>query len=408
MSLLFALLLLAPLQERRAEAELDEVHMTDGKVLTGQVAFEDEQVVILRNKSKEKSYDLADVEQVDSRVRALREVLRQIDESGPAVVADGSKLLELAEYAEHSRLPGEASLLRTFALIADPLDTAAGEALGAKLRKGTWQIPYGRKTRALDELVETERKWKTRVTLDSAHYRVVSNLPLGDIVRATLDLERMYAAFYEVFALELTLLEPAEIMEVQLHADLASFPQPGSGRDGDFSAEDRIARALVDRYPWRYQVTHEAVRQLFFYTTRRATNARGTMPRWVSAGVSEALATGLNGKSGFTTYDMASVDRSRFRIHARADRPMDIDRVLVITPPDLTAHKDQHLMYAQCYTLVHFLMYGADDEQRGAFMDYLREAYRGKASPSRFKKQLGDIDALNEEWLAYVREKSGL
>ena len=162
-------------------------------------------------------------------------------------------------------------------------------------------------------------------------------------------------------------------------------------------------------HPWRYQVTHEVVRQLFFFTSRREVNARGVVPRWVSAGVAEAFATGVGGQVGFTTYDPESPDRARFQLHALADKPFSLTRTINVAQLDFEALQDQSLRYAQCYTLFHFLMYGGDEERRTAFLDYMREAYLGKATPSRFKKIMGgDLDALEEEWTAYVKRVAGV
>ncbi|RKY22550.1 MAG: hypothetical protein DRQ55_00500 [Planctomycetota bacterium] len=394
--------------ERRAEAAFDTLHLRDGTLLTGQVAFEDETRLLLRVKSKETWIDRVSVEHVDSRVRNLDELLDRLDDLGPPGRRSVEGLLELARFAEHGRLPGEARILAAMALVSDPLSSDAGAAAGAVLKKKRWELSFGDRRQRLDKLLQAERPWKERVRIDSAHFRLNTNMSLDQALHVAIDLERQHRAFYDMFGRDLTLLDPHEVMVVNLHADEKSFPQPGSGRNSYFDPLDRIARALVERPPWRRRIAHELTRQLLFYTTRRAINAKGRAPLWADTGLAEAMSRGISGPLGAARFDPSAVDRSLYRLHARASRPYKLERVIVFEQLDLSGHQDQLLKYAQCYTLVQFMLYGGDDGLRRAFIQTLRDAWEGKSGPTRFKKNVGlDVDDLSEQWFAYVVASAG-
>lgn len=407
-TLALILLSLAMFQERRPEAALDEVHLKDGEVLAGQVAYEDMERLLLRVKSKETWIPNETVEHVDSRVRSLDELLDRLDDLGGPGRRPVDGLLELSRFAEHSLLPGEAQVLAAMALVADPYSTDAGEAARGRLRRERWELEFDDRWHRLDELLEEERPWKERVSIDTAHFRLVTNLDLGQALDAAIDLERQHRAFYDLFATEFTLLDPSEIMEVHLHTDEKSFPEPGSGRDSSFAPGDRIARALVDRPPWRRRVTHEVTRQLLFYTTRRAINAKGHVPPWIDAGLSEAMAQGITGPLGASRYDPATRNISRYRLQARHDRALSIDRVVVLSQLDFEAEQRQDLKYAQCYTLVQFMLYGGDPHLRESLLETIRDAYAGKSGPTQLKRNLEpDLDDVGEVWEAHVQAVAG-
>lgn len=402
---LVALAALLPLaQEKRPELHNDQVHLRDGTVLSGQVTYEDDLRLGLRNNSKDSWVERDTIELVDSRVRNLSELMARLELLGPPLLRPADGLLELASYAQHARLPGEAALLATEALLADPSLEAAAELAGARQRRDRWELNFGGRRQRLDQLLEGGRPWKQRVLIDTAHHRLATNLPLDQAIAAAVDTERLTLAYMQAFAHDLTLLQPSEFMLLNLHADPASFPQPGSGRLGAFDALDRIARAEVSRPPWREQVVHESVRQLNFFLTQRVANARGQFPLWVDVGLAEAFAASVTGPLGQSRFDPTAVDRRRFVLQARAERPLQLERVLVLSDEDLDSHQDQALKYAQCYTLVHFLLYGDDETRRDAFLQWLRAALDGKGSPSKLKKALGgNLDHLDHAWNEYVQ-----
>jgi len=406
---LLCLCVAASPDERRAEAEDDVITLIDGQTHSGQVVYSDEAVVVLRNRSREREFARDQIEDVDSRVANLAQLLQRLDDGGSLSRQAPDALLELANFAEHSRLPGEARLLRLTALLADPEHVEANKALGNTLRNKKWTTRRDRDWVKTTDLADADNNWKDRWTLDTAHYRVSSNLPLGEAIAAAIDLERFYASFFELLGQEVGLREPQDVMEVQLHGDEKSFPEPGSGRDGTFTQNDRVAYVKAVRRPWHYQLVHECTRQLLYVTTQRAVNAKGEVPRWLDAGLAESFATGISGRPGQRHFDPWSVDKKRYVIHASAEKPFGMSRVQVFDDEEMNSHQWQSLRYAQCYTLVNFLMQGDASAHRQGFFDYLRAAWAGRASPSRFADDLGvDGDDLQDLWTAAVGRVAGL
>ena len=90
------------------------------------MVYENEDVVILRVGSHDKSYTRDKVLQVISRASALERILARLDGTSPS---DASGLLAIADSADEAGLQGEARLIRLQALISDPDNEAAHTAL---------------------------------------------------------------------------------------------------------------------------------------------------------------------------------------------------------------------------------------------------------------------------------------
>ncbi len=400
LALFLASTLLLPLGDDTVEA--DTVLLTTGKAREGRVVYEDDEVVILRKGSKDKEYDRADVEEVDSRVRHLAELLKRLDAKGPDIMRDGVALVELAQYAGASRLAGEAEALFLAALLADSKQPVALEALGCRERKGHWSYKKGSKWYRTSELAIVIEKWKDRWALHSVHYTMQSNLPLGQAIRALLDLERFYAAFYAANQTDLRLLEPDESMDIQAHADGESYPNPSDGRGAHFDSSDRLTHVNGQQKPWLGNLIHEAVHHVFYMTTVRSRGGKGKIPSWLNEGMAEIFATGMGGELGFSSFDRTSVESSYVRAQVNTDDPYDLSRVLAFQSDDYESTVNRQLKYAQSYNLVYFLMHGNGGSRADQFVDFLRSAYEGKSSMTDFQKvfKTESKDKFEAKWFA--------
>ncbi len=401
--LLCLALLVAPGDD---ELEGDTLLLTSGKTKEGRVVYEDDEVVILRKGSKETEYERAEVDQVDSRVRNLDALLDRLDAKGPDVMRDGAALAELAQFAEASRLSGEAELLFLAALIADPAQPVALEALGCRERKGDWSYKKGSKWIENNELSTAVEKWKDRWELRTVHYTCETNVPLALAVRAMLDLERFYRAFYDLFAEEVRLVEPLESMDFRIHADTSSYPEPGDGRVAWFDPSDRLTHVNASVKPWTDDMVHEAVHHVFHMTTVRAKSSKGNIPAWLDEGTAELFGTGLAGEPGFTVLAPDSIDAAHIRGHAQAEKPYDLSRVLAFRADDYLGSVDRRLKYSQSYTLTYFLLYGDGGSRRDQFMEFLRQAYEGKSSMTVFQDvfETESKDKFEETWFAAIAQ----
>ncbi|MDG2149682.1 MAG: DUF1570 domain-containing protein [Planctomycetota bacterium] len=409
--LAFSLLLFFPTSASAAndkEIEADTILLSTGKSKTGRVVYEDDEVVILRNRSKTKEYERGDIDEVNSRVRNLDELLTRIDSQGPDIMANGDALAELAQFAAASRLSGESEALFLAALLANPEQAVALEALGCRERKGSWQYKKGSKWIRTSDLALAVENWKDRWKLRSVHYKVESNQPLGQAIKSLLDLERFYRTFFEIFQEELHLLEPEESMDFMLHGDNGSYPETTGGRKGWFDSSDLLTHVNASSKPWRDTMFHEATHHMFHMTTVRAKGSKGSIPAWTDEGMAEMLATGLGGEAGFVTFDIAAPDAKHFRTQTMADKPHDLSRTLNFKADDYRSSVGPALKYAQSYTLVWFVMYGNNGERFPAFMNFMRSAYEGKSSATQFQKdfEIDSKDKFEEEWFESVKTTS--
>ena len=81
--------------------------------------------------------------------------------------------------------------------------------------------------------------------------------------------------------------------------------------------------------------------------------------------------------------------------------------MLAFGTTDYQAGSDQALKYAQSYTLVHFLLHGAGEQQRAGFLAFLRLVYAGRGSASDLKKCLDtDWKKLARAWSEYARAQA--
>jgi hypothetical protein len=399
MGVLGALLLLA-LCSGAAGGEGDEVVLKSGKSLRGRVVFEDESVLILRQESRDTPIERAEIERVESRRSNLGVLL---DNAARAELGDVGELELLAAQAEEMGLPGEAQVFWWRALLVDREHAAARAALGHVKRAGEWVIPVRGRMVDWDKRFQLARDWGTAWELASLHYRLRSNLPLEACLDALLDLERLYRAFYELLGAELRLYEVCRPMSVNLHADRASYPET-AGEAGRY--DPGTDRVLVDASRGLLFTTlaHEATHQLLQDTVFRERSGEGEIPPWLNEGLAEYVAASVAHAPNLV-FEPGRLEPRHFRAHAQSKDPFDVTRVLSFSTGDFDASSQRELKYAQAYTLVHFLLHGAEGRHRAGFLDFLRAVYAGKGSPTDLKRCLRlEWRELERAWHAYARQ----
>lgn len=405
------LLLLAALTLGGEIREDDVVYLNSGKSAEGQLVYHDDQRLVLRKGSREEVIARGDVKSVDARSLTLDDLLERTAALGPLASAPVDGLLELATFAANGRLAGEARLLRLRALLTDPANAPALEALGGRVRGKTPAVKLEGDWIDVDQLEKhAEGRWKDRWTFDTLHYELQANLPLDAAIAAAFDAERLFDAFYELFGTELELREPYELMDVQIHADDGSYPEPSDRRRGSFDPSDRILHVNAATGGWEPAFVHELVRQLCYETTERARSGRGKVPRWLAAGLGESLASGLGGTPGELTFDLGSVNYTHLRRHGQSDDPFDLNRVVSFTDEDFTGGADLDLKYAQSYSLVQFCLYGDEGIHHEGFVEFMRHCWQGKSSISTFREDLGIAKTVEFEraWLEWVKRTARL
>lgn len=384
----------------------DEIVPVKGKAQQGRVVYQDDEVVILRQKSKLKEFERAEVASVRSVVSDLARVL---DALAGARQDDVDALLAVAGQAEEAGLHHEARLIRMRVLLLDPQHAAANEALGNKERSKTgWEIKLGKKWVPTSELREKPESWEDRWELRTLHFHVASDLQLWDAIEAAFDLERIVREFYDLLVPELRLHDVTELMEVQVHADAGAYPEPTGKRSGHFDPSDRKLFVLAQDEPARPTLAHEAVHQLFHMTTVRSQKGRGKVPSWLDEGLAEYMKANVVAGEGALRFDRNQTHRGHFSGHAASEKQFTLNRMLTMEAGDFLASTHNDAKYGQAYSLVHFLLHGADGSHRPVFFEFVRRCYEGKASMTEFKDVLEDdkrdLDDFEAAWHAYAKD----
>jgi hypothetical protein len=393
-ALAVAALLAAPAAARAGDTP-DLVTLAKGAPLKGRVVYEDKDILLLRVGTKEKQIAQADITEVKSITRNLHTLLDRLGaaDSGLTSQAQSDLLMELANFANENGLPGEARLLYLRVLLADPGHPAANAALGHREKDGKYTITHNKRPYSTTELANLGKDWGDRWTLETTHYKLLTNLDLPTAVDAAFDLERQYRAFYDLLKEHLRLLDIVEEkMLVQLHGDKGSYPEPDGNRRGyydkpSFSLIIDASTGLV-----RGTLAHEATHQLLYVTTQRTRGAKGEIPAWLDEGLGEYFEAALTGQPGHVAFTFGTPVTEHLRAMKEADKLLDLNRVLTFETTDFYASTDGPLKYAESWALLQFALHGADGAYHKAMMDFIKRAYEGKSSMSDFKKCLEPVE----------------
>jgi len=224
-------------------------------------------------------------------VNVLDEVLDRIAER-PNMGVD--ELLELGALREREGLMGERRVLLLKALLKEPQHPEVNEALDTRERRDGYRIKLSGERYDTDTLAAEEPDFGDAWELETTHYVVRSNQRLGAALDAVLDFERYYRRVYAFLRQGFPLRDFIdEKLEVALHADDESYPEPGDGRLGFFDRSTRIVHINTTRGDVRKLIVHEGMHQILYMTTRRAKAARGVIPAWVDEGLATYLEEGV-------------------------------------------------------------------------------------------------------------------
>jgi hypothetical protein len=382
--------------------EQDVVVLENGKELEGRVVYDDGKLLILRQGTRDSEIAMADVQRVDSLVRRQDALL---DRELAAPPWDLAEARMLAEQARESGLEGEARVFAWRMLAVDAANEDAHLFLDHKQRSSGWSVPMdGRAPVRFEKRAELARDWSDAWEFSTLHYELKTNLPLVQALDLPLDMERLYQGFFALFAADLRLFEILEPMRVHVHADEGSYPE--SGREaGRYDPDDDTLRIDASAGLDPGILAHEATHQLLHDTAVRERSYSGEIPGWLDEGLADYIAGCVVGPRGRLVVEPGRAHELRFRAHASAEKELSLSRVLNLTTEDFWASSRQDLKYAQACTLVHFCLHGEDGRHRAAFLDFLRDAYRGQASSTDFKKRLGARDEREFEaaWRRHVQ-----
>lgn len=379
----------------------DRVELRDGTKVSGRVVYEDAARVVVRVGSRDRVIARKDVESCESQLAMHRDFLeRWIG----GVERDEGWLFDLLAFAQRCGLDDDARLLAAWILARSPGNADAHAALGHEKRGETWHARDGGKLVPWADLAKRRTAWGDAWELSSRHYRLRTNLRLGDATDLAFGLECAHAAFYELLGERLELHDTTEPLVAHVHADRKSFPEMTGTNGAYYEHGSRILHVDASGGFDFGLVVHEACHQLLDATMRGARGARQDVPGWLDEGLAEFLRAGWRGEISRWRFDPALALGHHFRAHHGAAKPFDLPRVLTFDASDFLASTKAELKYAQAYTLVHWAMHSGGGKRAEAFTRFLRGAYSGRASTTDFKGAMGlDERALEKDWTEHVR-----
>ena len=386
--------------------DTDTVRLNDGKQFKGRVLYEDEEIVQIRVRRKNREFSVKDVKEVRSLERSLQEWADRYDAIAPD---DADDLADLARFCTERGLADEALVTWAKALFVDPTREDAYEAFdGRKARKG-WQIKIGRRWKTLDEIKQIHGKWKDRWELETTHFILRTDMPAEQLLDLAMDVERYYLAFYEVMRPSLKLLVFNEVPIINVYVESNKMPKPPVDVDAWFSwvrneldvrvrDEDEIDMQLIMR---------EMTRLMLNNSLRRTIGNTGNVSPWAGEGISDYFAGAVSGDPGHLRLEFGSDVQRFFTTHAKASRPLSLRRILAAGRMDFHTGTNAELAKAQAYTLVHFLVKADDGKYRDGFLDFLRSSFAGQGSETHFRRALGldDLRDLEAAWNDYAKSK---
>jgi hypothetical protein len=378
----------------------DVVRLESGKEVRGHVVYEDDETVVLRRGTKERSWPRGEVAEVESLARRLARLLERMDGTAPG---DPGAWSEHAEWAGANRLPRMAALLWMRVLVLEPADERAHGALEHKRARDGWKWPLGSRSFSLEEVEKRRSRWGRGWELETPHFLVRSNLDLARTVSAALELELLYREV--LTGLEgLRMLEPPEPMHAHLYAGAVEFPDYGDGRPAWFDPDAAILHVNFDSTdPW-HTLAHEGAHQVLHGTAGDRRRGARNLPAWLSEGLAEYFAAARTGAPGHAAYQLERPARHHFLAHADAEEPLSLSRLCLLGHSDFGSASGRVLPYAQAYTLVDLLLQDPP-ERRTAFLGYVAGALEGDVREKDLLEALGmEQGELERLWTEHARE----
>ncbi len=372
-----------------------------GKVIEGRIVRIDDDVIVIRQKSKHKEYEREDVE---SYVWAEEQHAKLYPRLRDAVDASSEDLQAMAEEFEAAGLLGEAELTHWMVLDQDPSNVISHEALGHRKKGKTWRAQIDKKWVRWDDLRERTADWGTAWELHTTHYDLRTNLPLTAALRCALDAETIFRHFYDHYGKELGLAVPTMRQELHVHGDDASYPGGGAVISMFLSSQQRVTFNAHEGY-WAGDLIQRMVQQYFFASSFEM-GKRSALPSFVSMGIYRNFAAMLNlvdRDSGALSFDPSRSHEADRKFHREDDDMMDLSRVLTLDTSIIFTERGERAL-AQSGTLVDYVMRGQDRKYAEAFAEFVQGALEGKGSPTHFKKILGIRDERDfvAAWGRYV------
>lgn len=402
--MLWPMICLAALVLSGGDPPPDKVKIGSKKPVEGIILRHDSSGLWLAQKSRVRHYPAEDVIWAEGpRVAYAEYVERMRAEMSKAPDAD--RCVELAQWCEKVGLVDDAPQWYWRALLDDADHEAANQALGHKKSRGRYTIKIkGESKMSFRELREFHSaELKDGWEFTTSHFQVQAAGDLPDVLRACVDLELLYHAYYQRFQETVGFWEIQQPVKVRIYSSQGEMPPLTGNADAYFEPISRIVYCAY-RDGIAQHLVHWSTYAILRQSIREFARDDPDVPGWFGMGLGSYLEKAFTGTPGDRSYDPTTVHEKSFEVHDQSDNTDSIQRVLNYELSDFYASTDQSLKYAQAYTLVHFLLHSGDDEIFDGSSRFLASIYQRKGSPSHFKDamRLSGWDEFEQDWTDYV------
>ena len=390
----------------QSDDEPDLIVLAAGGEIECRVLLEGDQKIVYRAKKKTQEMARAEVQEVQSIERSLREFLTQFEGIS---ARDTAALADMALFAEEHYLPGEAHNAWIRILTLDPEHVQAWTKLGGVKRRKGWELKVRGRFLDIQELRERVSDWKNALELRTAHFLIQTDAPPERALDVSLDVERAYLTFYDVFGKHIGLHVFDEVPEIHIFADPQDYPSPPTpGEDAWFSVPANTVYVNARENRDTGKILAEFTEALVFNAFRRTLGKTGQLEPWVLEGIKQAFAAGVRPVPGRVRFEFESPYIPWFELQARDWSALELEQVLRAGLSSFSSGTDATRYSAQSYTLTHFLVFFENGKHRPGFAEFVRDSFLGKGGTSNFFKALGvEEKALQREWSDYVKSIAG-
>lgn len=396
------LLSAAPVQRDRERAK-DVLVPTRGRDIEGFLVRMDADRVHFRVGTRDQHFDREEVETVRSPLLLFGELAERFELSP---LNDRASAKQLALWCQDVGLEQEALWAWWRLLMVDWNASEAHEALESKEGSRGWQVPLERRHYYREQFFERIANWNTAFELDLSLFKIRSSARPEDTFEAVGAMLRGFGLLYELFGELMELPYPREMVFVHLHGSAESYP-PMNRRSAYFEGGEN--RIVADTSSWDGAATmvHELTHALLANAYMMIGDGKGSAPAWLTEGLAEHVAVALEARDQ-RVEDLEQTPRARqyLSIHAEAEEPLSLNRLLVAETDDFHDLSGANEYYAQAFTLILFLLEADEGAYRDRFGEFLRGTFEGKSSPTHLSGALGGDDrSLEDRWHEWVRSR---
>ncbi|MCU0959202.1 MAG: hypothetical protein MUF48_03785 [Pirellulaceae bacterium] len=334
--------------------------------------------------------------------------------------AQARRLFVLAQQAADAGDEPAAYRLLHEVLHEDPQHAEARRVLGyVRLERG-WQRPARKDTRRRNRTAHPLFGWPSNQywVVDSQHFSVTTNLNVRAARAAAGYLERVHAAwqqlFYEYWTVPGRLaqrlagqdasLGPARAFDVVLFKNRDEYVRQLSRAEtqieqsvGYYSREHKTAMFYAGEDAARATWVHEATHQFFQESGEAIAQVGEQSNFWVVEAVALYMES-LAEHPGYVTTGGADAHRLQFARYRLLSQGfyVPLETLAGYGRPQLQRDPKLAELYSQCAGLAHGFLDTGPAEDRRAFRKYLRLVYRGAAQPptlaAEFGQSFADLD----------------